>query len=61
MVRKSAKTDGQKQSQTDSSKSAKASEKVRKRLKTSKNEEKNAKTIGLPFVDRVFGHFPVAI
>ena len=41
MVWKSAKTDGQKQSETDSPKSAKMSEKVQKRSKTSENRWKS--------------------
>ena len=40
MVRKSAKTDGQKMSETDSPKSAKTSERGRKRSKTSENGRK---------------------
>ena len=63
MVRKSAKTDGQKQSEkTDSPKSAITSEKVQKRLKTSENRRKSAKIIGMLSGDRFFWHaFPVAI
>ena len=51
MVRKSAKTDGQERSETDSPKSAKTSEKVQKQSKTSENRRKSAKTIGVRFVD----------
>ena len=51
MVRKSAKTDGQKRSDTRSQKSAKTSEKVQKRSKTSENRRKSVKTMGVLFVD----------
>ena len=47
--------------ETDGPKSAKTSEKVRKRSKTSENRRNSAKTIGMLFGDRFFGHFPVAI
>ena len=50
MVRKNAKTDGQKRSETDSPKSAETVEKVRK-------QAKNAKTIGVVFVDRLWPFF----
>ena len=56
-MRKSAKTDGPKRSETDSPKSAKTSEKVRKRSKTSENRQKSAKTIGVLFVDRFLAIF----
>ena len=42
-------------------KSAKTSEKVRSRSKTSENRRKSAKTIGVLFVDRFLAIFPVAI
>ena len=45
IVRKSAKTDSQKRSETDSSKSAQTSEKVQKLSKTSENRRNNTKKI----------------
>ena len=57
MMQKSAKTDGQKRSETDSPKSAKTSKKVQKRSKTSEHRRKSAKTIGVLFVDRFLAIF----
>ena len=66
MVRKSAKTDGHKRSETDRSKSAKTIEKVQQWSKTSENRRESAKTIGMFFGDRFFlpfssGHIAVPI
>ena len=54
---KSAKTDSQKRSETDSSKCVKTSEKVQKRSKTSENKRKSAKTIGVLFCARFLATF----
>ena len=52
-----AKKCGQKPSETDSPKRAKTTEKVQKRLKTSENRRKNAKMIGVLYVDRYLAIF----
>ena len=57
IVRKSTKTDGQKRSDTDSLKSAKTSEKVRKLSKKCENKRKSAKMIGMLFGDRFLAIF----
>ena len=59
MVRKSAKTDGQKSAEIDSPKSSKTSEKMQKRLKTSEKRRKGAKTIVV--LCSFLGRFPGAL